>query len=137
MKTWRYKLTAPYTYRHPLLLGVVFSCEWAEIKGGQITVKNGYAWDGCSPAWKFGSIWLGTPDGPLRPDGKPVTFEASLVHDVLCQFAEQVPMSKSSVSDLFQAMLIEHGFPRWRAAIYRAAVYAFGPQKWGYNADSL
>lgn len=132
-KPWRYKLDAPFTYSHALLQGVVFSCEWATIENGTISIREGYAWDGCSPAWCIPGtdIWLGTPDGTLRADGRPETFEASLVHDVLCQFSKQVPMTKSRVSDLFKAMLIENGFPKWRASLYRSAVHAFGPQKWG------
>lgn len=131
MTIWRYKLEAQFAYSHALLRGVAFSCEWATIMDGTITIGPGYAWDGCSPAWCFGGLWLGTPDGPLRPDGRPQSYEASLVHDVLCQFAPRVGMTKAQVSDLFYAMLIEGGFPPWRARIYRAAVYAFGPQRWG------
>lgn len=129
--TWRYCITEPFAYDHPAFDGVVFTCEWATILRGTIIIKAGYAWDGCSPAWRIGGLWLGTPDGALRADGRPQTYEASLVHDVLCQFSKQVPMSKDQVSDLFRDMLLEGGFPKWRAKLYRSAVYAFGPQEWG------
>lgn len=133
MKTWRYKLNAPFTYSHALLQGVVFSCEWATIKDGCISIEQGYAWDGCSPAWNIPKTnrWLGTPDGFRRKDGKPESYEASLVHDVLCQFSKLIPMTKEQVCDLFYEMLRQGGFSKPTAKLYRKAVYIFGPQKWG------
>lgn len=34
-------------------------------------------------------------------------------------------------SDLFYRMLLDAGFSKFRAAVYRAAVLNFGPQDWG------
>ena len=60
---------------------------------GTITIYAGYAWDGCSPKWKFLDLWfLGTPDGAVDiRTGQPATYYASLVHDALGQFAKSTP----------------------------------------------
>lgn len=132
MSRWRYRLDADYHYQSPLLAGVSFCNEWLRIEDGRITIRAGYAWDGCSPAVRLpGGIWLGTPDGPLGADGRPQTFYASCVHDVFCQFADAVPLTKQQVSDIFRCMLLEAGFPPWRATLYRSAVMRFGPQAFG------
>ncbi|MDC7704043.1 DUF1353 domain-containing protein [Vogesella indigofera] len=131
---WRYRLTADFTHQSPLLAGISFCNEWLRIEDGRITIRAGYAWDGCSPAVRLpGGIWLGTPDGPLGVDGRPQTFYASLVHDALCQFSRDVPLHKVQVSALFRDMLLEAGFPPWRAALYHAAVLRFGPQDFAAN----
>lgn len=128
---WRYKLDKPFVYNTPYLRGVYFSCEWGEIEDGQILINAGYAWDGCSPALKVGSLWLGTPDGALNPDGRPQSYYASLVHDFLCQYSQQIPIHKQNTVSLFEEMLIEGGFSPLRAAVYAIAVNLFGPQDWG------
>lgn len=127
---WRYKLDAPYSYQSPLLAGIFFENEWGVIDGGRIEVAKGYAWDGCSPAWKVGPFWLGTPDGGEMQDGKPQAYYASLVHDYLCQFRADVPIRKAVTVELLREMLLNCGFSPLRAAIYAKAVHLFGPQKW-------
>jgi hypothetical protein len=49
---------------------------------------NGYAWDGCTPKIDILNLFsVGVPDGRVNVEtGKPITYYASLVHDVLCQF---------------------------------------------------
>ena len=127
---WRYKLDAPYSYKSPLLAGIFFENEWGVMDGGRIEVAKGYAWDGCSPAWKVGPFWLGTPDGQEMQDGKPQAYYASLVHDYLCQFRADVPIRKAVTVELFREMLLNRGFSPLRAAIYAKAVHVFGPQEW-------
>ena len=47
---------------------------------GTITVKEGYAWDGCSPKLNVLDLfWVGTPDGAIN-ENKPVTYYASLLN---------------------------------------------------------
>lgn len=113
------------------LRGVWFSGEWGEIEDGLITIHAGYAWDGCSPAIKVFGVWLGVPDGPLNPDGRPQAWAASLVHDFLCQFSRKIAIEKRKTVALFESMLIAGGFSDWRASLYAKAVDLFGPQNWG------
>ena len=131
MSNWRYKLTKPFEKSTPHLIGVDFSNEWITIRHGRITIKAGYAWDGCSPTWNLGPLWFGPWDGPLTSEGKPVTFYATLVHDALCQFRPDIPnLSKKQTVDLFRSMLIESGAPTWMIRLYPWAIDHFGPQNW-------
>lgn len=139
MKEWRYKLDRPFTLWAPELVGVPFSNEWLTIKAGLVTISSGYAWDGCSPAYPImdGLIWLGIPDGPLMTGGRPVSWQASLVHDALCQFRPEIPgLKKSATVKLFQRLLCESRAPALMRFLYPVAVYLFGPQKWGIR-DSI
>lgn len=131
--SWRYKIDQPFIIHAPELGCVSFENDWLSLDGcGLLRVSAGYAWDGCSPAVKIFGVWLGTPDGKLGIDGRPQTFYASLVHDVLCQFAKELPIFDAKPpSDLFYRMLLDAGFSKLRAAVYRAAVLNFGPQDWG------
>lgn len=130
--TWRYRLDRQFRHASPHLAGVDYRNEWIEIGACSITIHRGYAWDGCSPAVRLpGGIWLGTPDGPLMADGRPQTFYASLVHDPLCQWADEIPIRKQATVALFGDMLREAGFPAWRAALYAGAVDKLGPQRFG------
>lgn len=132
MVTWRYRLDTAYTLKSPHLAGICFCNEWLRIGDGALTIPAGYAWDGCSPAWRVpGGLWLGTPDGPLGIDGRPPTFYPSLVHDALCQFAADVPVTRAATVALFHDMLRAAGMPAWCAALYAAAVRAFGPAAFG------
>lgn len=55
-------------------------------QAGEIVVYQGYSWDGNSPKINvFDLFWLGTPDGIVTKN-KPITYYASLIHDVLGQF---------------------------------------------------
>lgn len=132
MTTWRYRLEQAYRYVSHWLLGVEYRNEWIEISDGSIMIHRGYAWDGCSPALRLpGGLWLGTPDGPLMPDGRPQAFYASLVHDALCQWAAEIPIRQEDTVALFRDMLCEAGFPPWRLRLYAGAVDRLGPQRFG------
>lgn len=131
-KTWRYQLDRAFRHGSPHLLGVSYSNEWIDIRHGAILIHRGYAWDGCSPAVRLpGGIWLGTPDGPLMADGRPQTFCASLVHDALCQWADEIPIRQAATLGVFEELLQEAGFPGWRIWLYVQAVKRFGPQAFG------
>ncbi|USH01060.1 hypothetical protein K6Q96_08910 [Grimontia kaedaensis] len=126
MHVWRFRLSAPFYYQHAIFDGVVFDNEWAKIEHGQITVKTGYAWDGCSPKWHlFGLGTIGTPDGTLR-FSKPWTWEASLVHDILCQFRAALPFTQKEVTQVFRDQLVEAKWPL--TGLYVWAVDNLGPQ---------
>ena len=129
---WRYVLEEPFVYYNKQLREIEYSSEWCVIRHGRIKIFEGYAWDGCSPAFPlpFG-YWIGTPDGKLCQDGRPQAFYASLVHDVLCQDSKNIGISKDAASSIFSDMLRERGFSPFRAALYKKAVMLFGPQSWG------
>ena len=81
---------------------------WLEIsENGDIIIKgthaNGYAWDGCTPKLNIFDLFLiGTPDGrTIVNTGKPITYYASLVHDVLCQFRKDIGISRRQADKVF------------------------------------
>ena len=93
---------------------------------GRLIIRTGYAWDGCTPKFSIlGLVVLGVPDGRLRHN-VPMTYHASLVHDALCQFRHEIPITKQQVNAIFNDMLWEVGFPLRR--LYVGAVNKFGPQ---------
>lgn len=103
------------------LLGRSFKNDWIEIsETGLITCtcsnpsERGYAWDGCSPKRNFLDITWGTPDGKLDFETeKPITYYASLFHDVLYQFKREVPVTRLESDDLFKEMLKLDRFSLW------------------------
>ncbi|MCP4595774.1 hypothetical protein [Neptuniibacter sp.] len=123
---WLYQIDKDFTYRHPALEGIEYRNEWCCIEGGALTIKRGYAHDGCSPKFDIlGLVVLGVPDGRSHL-GKPITHDASLVHDVFCQFRDEIPISKANTVQIFRDMLDEPGFKL--AWVYSAFVDSFGPQ---------
>ncbi len=126
MHVWRYQLSKTYHYKHSIFEGITFANDWLSISDGKISIQSGYAWDGCSPKCDlFGLFTIGTPDGTLR-FGKPWTYHASLVHDVLCQFRHDITLSKQQVTQIFNDQLAECQWPLRR--LYVWAVNTFGPQ---------
>ena len=118
MGVYIYCLEEDYTYQS-LIKGRVFENEWFKLeKNGAITVKGshkkGYAWDGCSPKFKFKDIcWLGTPDAVLNWETKkPKTYYASMIHDVFYQFSKDVKpfIKRKEVDGLFYDILKENNF---------------------------
>lgn len=125
-KVYRYKLKNDYTYRHPVFDGIEFENAWCRIHNGELTVKKGYATDGCSPKWQpLGLITIGTPDGALH-FGLPWTYWASLVHDVLCQFADQIAICRNDATRVFKDILIRDEWPL--TPVYVGFVHVFGPR---------
>lgn len=103
---------------------------WLSIEpDGKITLKgsygDGYAWDGCSPKKVFLDIIWGTSDGKLDWNIEaPITYYASLIHDVLYQFKGKIPISKKETDVLFLLNLRKAKF-KW-AGLYGFAVRALG-----------
>ena len=131
MPVWRYQLEQPFTYKHEAFDGIDFENPWITITHGQLTIRSGYAWDGCSPKISlWGLSTLGTPDGVLHR-GKPWTYNASLVHDALCQYRDTLPLGREQVTQIFDDMLLGVQWPlRW---LYVLAVRWFGPR--GFAGD--
>ncbi|EEG08942.1 hypothetical protein [Pseudogulbenkiania ferrooxidans] len=130
---WRYRLDHPYLHTSPHLVGVEYRNDWIDIRPhGTILIQPGYAWDGCSPAWRLpGGLWLGTPDGPLGVDGRPLSYHASLVHDALCQWKREIPIRQRATVRVFAELLQLAGAPPWRVWLYASAVARLGPQGFG------
>lgn len=125
---WRYRLKNDFVHESPHLAGITFCNAWVVIEGGRMLIREGYAWDGCTPAMRLpGGVWLGPPDGPVAADGWPQTARASLVHDALCQFRADIPITKAASVAIFRDLLRGAGWPWWR--LYSWAVAVFGPQQ--------
>jgi hypothetical protein len=105
--------------------------------------RRTYAWDGCTPKRFF--FWLaiiGTPDWWHQKEevtivaasselgNKQVFWQkahnASLIHDALYQYLDQIPIGKIDVDRLFYAMLCASGMYRVIAKLYFYAVHWFG-----------
>ncbi len=137
--TWRYVLRDRFELSAPELVSVAYAGSWLEIGHCRLVIPAGYAWDGCSPSVRLpggfllpGGVWIGPWDGPLGPDGRPVSWQASLVHDALCQFRPEIQgLTKKATVRLFARMLHESGAPGWMCKLYPAAVHRLGPQEWG------
>jgi hypothetical protein len=109
-----------------------------------------YAWDGCTPKRLF--YWfalIGTPDWwhkelkikKLTSSGQiiektvfwQVALHASLVHDALYQYLDNIPIAKQEVDRLFYSMLLEAQLPHFLANIYLFAVVKFGANEVSAN----
>lgn len=115
------------------ILDVAYGNDWMSIgPKGQVRVKKGYAWNGCSPKINFMDMIIGTPEGAVNPvTGKPKTYYASMIHDALYQFSKDLKdrIRRKQADDLFREMLRAEGF--LPADIYYAAVRMFAGRFWG------
>lgn len=111
------------------LIGREYSNEWISInKRGLITItpiSTGYAWDGCSPKKDVLDLLIGTPDGKTDKDtNKPITYYASLLHDCIYQFKDEIDISRYEADQLFKLLLKNKNF-FWSNVYYRC-VRLFG-----------
>ncbi|MBU8922604.1 MAG: DUF1353 domain-containing protein [Bacteroidales bacterium] len=99
-------------------------------KDGTLTVKKGYAWNGCSPKLCLFDIVIGTPDGVVHRDtGKPKTYYATCIHDALYQFMQEIaPLTRTDTDRIFLELMVESKF-RF-AYIYWFFVRIFGRIFW-------
>ena len=73
--------------------------------------QKGYAWDGCTPKFEILDLVIGTPDGRLDYfTTEPITYYASMVHDIIYQFKSEVNISRKTADILFYKILKEAGF---------------------------
>lgn len=121
-KTYRYRLERDYECKCDAP-----DCDYpyCSVKDGILTVKRGYAWNGCSPNYSFlGLFFVGTPDGHIDFNTrKPFAYYASLVHDARCQYHIG---SRYDTDRQFLRKLIGIGFPL--AKLYYIAVRIFGKE---------
>ena len=101
---------------------------WLEISAGEWMIKKGFKWNGTTAV----------PDGPNHPDPNsipvmslskhpiPLTWEASLVHDVGCKYIyeEGFPYTRKEVDQIFYALLKKINFKY--AKLYYIGVRLFG-----------
>ena len=106
-----------------------FNNEWLHIsENGDIVVKGtngkGYAWDGCTPKFNIFDLFLvGTPDGrTIVNTGKPITYYASLIHDILCQYAKDIGIKRKQADKVFLVYLGDFNL----RYLYYVAVRIFG-----------
>lgn len=131
-KHYKFKLDSEYSYKHRYFSGIQYINDWFSIENGVLCVKSEYVWDGCTPKFHImGLFSIGTPDGALR-HGVPWTYYASLVHDVLCQFRYEIPLSQRQVTQIFKEQLEESKWPLTK--LYVMAVTKFGPKD--FNKDN-
>lgn len=133
---WKYRLPDPLVWQtriapnfENLQSDLVFFTDeqgrlWLSIGlDGTITVEAGYAWDGCSPKWKWGWLLFGTPDGAPNPaTAYPYTYFASCLHDAMLQWEDDthMPYSRAEIDRIFLERLLVEGFPA--AWLYYRAV---------------
>jgi hypothetical protein len=114
------------------ILDVEFKNDWISINPkGHIKVKKRYSWNGCSPKINFLDMIIGTPEGELNPEtDKPKTYYASMIHDALYQFSEDLSdkISRRQADKEFHEMLKAEKFRP--ADLYYAAVRMFSGQFW-------
>ncbi len=81
-------------------------------RDGKLTVKKGYAWNGCSPKIRLFDLQIGTPDGVVHKDtGKPKTYYATCIHDSLYQFMQEIaPISRADVDRMFLELMKDTKF---------------------------
>ena len=93
---------------------------WAILDRDQLTIRAGYAFDGCSPAGKVFGRWFGTPT-PRN------AVAAAAVHDCLRGYLKLpcIGYTRKDTDDIFHDMLKTAGFPL--GGVYHGAVA--GP--WG------
>ncbi len=137
MGVYVYCIKERYVHKSSIV-GREFENEWFKLeKDGTITVnglnENGYAWDGCSPKLiKIADMYFGTPEGVLNfATGKPKTYYASMIHDVLYQFSGQIKqlVKRKEVDREFYNILRRDEFKS--AKCYYWSVKFFGWIWWG------
>ena len=98
-----------------------------EIDGTQLT---GYAWDGCSPKFQLGDLIFGTPDGVIGLNSKPKTYYASMAHDILYQFRDQLTgkVTRKQADAIFLEQMKSQQF--LLANLYYRGVRMFGGLFW-------
>lgn len=122
-----------YDYRHQTAVkNHSYENEWFKLsEDGTVIIKGthykGYAWDGCSPKFKFKDWYFGTWEAVLNFDtGQSKTYYASLVHDVFYQFAKEVRgfVKRKEVDREFYNILKRDGLRL--AKVYYLGVRLFG-----------
>jgi len=121
-----FRLHRDFTFKS-IHRGHFFDSEWLRLEeNGMLTVGAGYAWNGCSPRVDIlGIATFGTPNGNMDTRiGKPLTYYASLVHDVCYRYLDELPITRKEVDVQFYEMMKANEFPL--ATLYYWSVRLFG-----------
>ena len=115
------------------LKGCSFDSEWLQIKpNGKIIVKGtnkeGYSWDGCSPKFVVFDLLIGTNDGRMV-NNYPITYYASMLHDILYQYKKEIEFTRKQVDMEFKRQLEIKKFKL--SSVYYFFVRCFG---WYYGS---
>lgn len=106
---YKYQLAQDYAIKL-LIVGCDVETDYLRLRpDGWLTIREGYAWDGCS--------------GPTIDT--PSTMRGGLVHDALYQLIRLGKIDKGwrdLADDTFRWLLIDDGMWRWRAWLYWRAV---------------
>lgn len=104
----------------------------AWIRKGVLYCSENYAWNGCSPKRYIGTddfgIWIGTPDFEK-------TLLASLMHDILFQFAEVGKYDMHDCNYQFLTLMEKENFRL--AQHYYEAVEMFGEKYYGHDGAGV
>ena len=112
---YKHQLASDYKIKSPILPAEDIVTEFIELDaGGELTVKNAYAWDG--------------PSGPVIDT--PENMRASLVHDALYQLMRNEELKarthRKTADELFRKICKEDGVSSWKAKVYYEALRTFG-----------
>jgi hypothetical protein len=128
-KNWKFILEEAVTI-NTSLRGVSFKNKYCKMQeDGSVIAKKGFAWDGCTPKWVVFDLMIGTPDGATDGStGKPKTYYASLVHDILYQFAprDQVTRLQADLEMLYQMEKTNFKLKK----LYYRVIRLFGGKWW-------
>ncbi len=100
MGTYNYKNKENYNFFVSELSNKHFVDDYFICIQGQITIKQGYCWNGCTAA----------PDTPK-------TYKASMVHDALYQYGKQIGLKRIVADTWFSHLLKRESF-KWNALYY-------------------
>lgn len=125
MNNWKYKLQKDFdfTVDHKIQSSKIWLRDGERVLGyagyrkdtlSYIRVFEGYAWDGASPKFSVLDLfWIGTPDGCLY-EGFPKLYRATLIHDSLLQFRNQLGLTRKQCDDRFLEEMKKNKFKlRW------------------------
>lgn len=139
---WLYRLEKDYTYQtgyrweHDREFTDGDGVTWMRLsKDGLITIYKGYCWDGCTPKFCVLDILFGTPEGAIhKKEGRPKTWDASLVHDALCQFKKSgVPLSQHEIDLIMLDLLRMREFSLSRVYYFFVRIFGWITQPLTYR----
>ena len=112
---YKYQLASEYRIKISIFPAEDIVTEFIDLDtGGELTVKNAYAWDG--------------PSGPVIDT--PENMRASLVHDALYQLMRNKELNarthRKTADGLFRDICNEDGVSSFRANVYYRALRKFG-----------
>jgi hypothetical protein len=83
----------------PLTSYDIIDCK-IELRGRELTIKEGFLWDGNTPKYRLFGVWIGIPDFKR-------SIRGSLVHDALLRLIKRKPYSihRKDIDDVWYKIL--------------------------------